>query len=96
LFLETPRALEAQLAREAERYGMSTGQDALCCLAARLGRTTRLCSGAEVVAFWHRKGVFGAWPDIEDSGDQAHKVRLKAERRAWSTTPADWRGDDLQ
>ncbi len=43
-----------------------------------------------------REDVIGVRSDIEDSRDHAHKVIVKAERRAWSSAELDSRSSDSQ
>jgi hypothetical protein len=52
--------------------------------------------GAEVLPFYRREGIIGAWPDIEANGGQARTVRFKAKGRAWSKAPLGAPGSDLQ
>ena len=81
LTLELPQELEQKLSTEASRLGLPLEQYALRLLGDDSSLKRRPRNGAEVVAYWRRKGVIGSRPDIQDSQAHAREIRRQAERR---------------
>jgi hypothetical protein len=82
LTLDLPREVEAALAEEAERKGVSLEKYAISLLSAEAPQSSRLRTGAEVVEFWKREGVLVSRPEIGDSVSHAREIRDRAERRS--------------
>jgi hypothetical protein len=61
LTLELPHDLEHRLTTEAARLGLPVEQYALRLLGDLPKVEDRPTNGAELVAFWRREGVIGAW-----------------------------------
>ena len=79
--LDLPEELEHRLTAEAMRLGLPVEQYALRLLGDVPNTGQQPANGAELVAFWHREGVIGSRPDIEDSQAHARRLRHRAERR---------------
>jgi hypothetical protein len=84
LTLRLPRALQRELATEADSLGLTLDEYALRLLDTRaptLRPTSAPQAGAELVAFWEAEGVIGARRDVEDSAAHARALRDAAGRR---------------
>lgn len=81
LTLELPCEVEAELAEDARRRGISLEQHVLSLLAERCPSIRLPRNGAELVADWRREEVIGSRPDILDSEVHARALREEAERR---------------
>jgi hypothetical protein len=81
--LDLPGDLERALEAEAARLGLPVAEYAARILES--SRTTdelrEVRTGADLVAYWERKGVIGSRPDITDSVEHARRIRASAERR---------------
>jgi hypothetical protein len=81
--LDLSAELESELKEEAARHGMSLEEYAVQLLTLIPGLPSKEApkTGAELVEYWRREGVFGMRPDIQDSQKHARMIREKAERR---------------
>ena len=82
LMLELPPELEAQLAAEAARFGLSLPEYALRLLAAGGGLRPAPRTGAELLAYWESEDLVGTRPEISDSQAHARTLRERGEERA--------------
>ena len=78
LTLDLPKEVEAKLSAEAERLGLSLQDYVLQLLSSMPAKSL---SGAELVTYWDREGLFGTRPDITDSVAFAQENRRRAGTR---------------
>jgi hypothetical protein len=81
IMLDLPQELESELATEATQLGLSLTEYVLRLLSTRSFVGALPTTGAELVAYWQRKGAIGTRPDITDSHAHARQIRHQAERR---------------
>ena len=82
LELKLPPELAAALSTEADELGLTLEEYALRLLAQGRARDTSAQSGAELVAYWKKKGLIGLRPDIDDAPTHARTLRDQAQKRA--------------
>ena len=83
--LEINTELERRIKREAARLGVAPDAYAARVLDQAVPGVRVLRSGRELVEYWEREGVLGAWAhrdDIGDSADYARELRRQAETRS--------------
>ena len=85
LTVDLPDQLEAELAEEAARLGLSLSEYVIRVLStARPGESSSgqtLNSGAELVRYWQSAGLIGTRLEGVDSPELAREIRRQAERR---------------
>lgn len=82
LVLDLPDGLEAELAAEAARAGLSLSQYAVRLLVSGRGIQLSLRSGKELLDYWRDEGLVGTRPDVSDAPSHARAIREQAERRS--------------
>ena len=80
--LELPPELEADLAAEAARQGLTLPEYAVRLLTAR--RRSHPRTGSELLAYWQGEGLVGTRTDITDAPAHARTLREQAQRREHS------------
>jgi hypothetical protein len=85
LTLELPEEVERELAEEATRQGLSLSEYALHLLKSHTGAKEASApqTGAELVDYWKKAGLFGTRSEIEDSQTHARKLRSEAEKSSF-------------
>lgn len=81
LTLDLPDDLEATLAQEAARLGLSVPDYALRLLTTARPPAPDVRTGADLVAYWQAEGLAGSRPDLLDSPAEARRLREQAQRR---------------
>jgi hypothetical protein len=81
LVLDLPSELQAELATEAARFGLSLSEYVLRLIVAARRPGPALHGGADLLGYWRAEGLIGTRPDISDSQAHARAVREQAERR---------------
>jgi len=81
LTLELPAELEATLAAEASRRGLSLQEYVVRLLATAQPWPGSVRNGADLVAYWRSEGIVGTRSDITDSQSHARTIRRQAETR---------------
>jgi len=80
--LDLPQGLETDLKAKAAQLGFSLSDYILRVLSVE--NPTMPKTGAELVAYWQKEGVYGYRSDILDSQKHARAIRDKAERRNYA------------
>ena len=81
LVLDLPDGLEAELAAEAARAGLSLSQYAVRLLVSGRGILPSVRSGKELLDYWSGEGLIGSRPEIPDAPSHARAIRDQAQRR---------------
>ena len=82
LTLKLPPNLEKELAAEAAELRLTLPEYAFRVLASGRAAGAPVRTGAELVAYWEKEGLFGSRPDITDPEKFARELRVEAERRS--------------
>lgn len=81
LLLDLPPELEKELATEAARLHLPLAEYALRLLAVGQSSAPKPRTGAELLAYWHSRGLVGTRADILDAPGHARALRQQAETR---------------
>ncbi len=84
--LDLPQGLETDLKAKAVQLGFSLSDYILRVLSGKkmVETPTMPKTGAELVAYWEKEGLYGYRSDILDSQKHARAIREKAERRNYA------------
>lgn len=89
LTLDLPSELEARIVTEAQKQGVEPAEYVMQVVDRSTPGRAALTKGEELVAYWEREGVLGAWADrddLPDSPEYARQLReaIEAESEAQS------------